>query len=189
MSDVMSDNPFLIPPHARPRPIDLRAATAPVPTVPVRHPDHYIAVPPSVESATHRIVRDEPAPELATETRIVAGVVPAGPWGVALPDGSRLAVDRPTLIGRDPAPGAVDIGSDLTLVPLDDPTKTVSKTHALLEPGDGGIRVVDVHSTNGVTIRIGSECTVLAAGGEGFAPPLAVIELGSCALTVVAGER
>ena len=58
----MSDNPFLLPPGgARPpaaSPAVAPPAVAP-PAVapPVPDPAHYIAIPASVESATHRIVR------------------------------------------------------------------------------------------------------------------------------------
>jgi pSer/pThr/pTyr-binding forkhead associated (FHA) protein len=167
-------------------------------TPPARNPDSYIAIPPSVESATHRIARPEtaapPAPPgtvseepVAEETR-VAPVASAGEttrWSLVLPDGSRLSLDGPVLLGRDPAPLAGR--PDARPVPVVDPGKTVSKTHLLLEPAhpaDHGIRVQDLHSTNGVAISAGGVRTVLAAGGEGLAPVGATIELGSFTLLV-----
>jgi hypothetical protein len=105
-----------------------------------------------------------------------------------LPDGSRVAVEGPILLGRDPAPPAER--PEARSVPLDDPGKTVSKTHALFEPTSadgGGIRVRDLHSTNGVAITSGGTRLVLAAGGEGVAAAGAVIELGS--FTVVVDAR
>ncbi|HEU0205617.1 MAG TPA: FHA domain-containing protein, partial [Pseudolysinimonas sp.] len=67
-----------------------------------------------------------------------------------LPNGTRVSLGGPLLLGRDPA-GITD-RPDAGLLPLTDRGKTVSKTHALLEPAPGGVRVRDLHSTNGVAV-------------------------------------
>ena len=88
------------------------------------------------------------------------------------------------VLGRDPAPPASAPAA--RVVPLDDPGKTVSKTHALLEPAGRGIRVTELHSTNGVAISSAGVRSVLAPGGEGIAPIGSVIELGSFTVLVEA---
>ena len=171
-------------------------------TPPVRDPDRYIALPPSIESATHRIARPETAPTVlptAVPSLAPTAVPPAEPaalppaerspappsFALVLPDGVRLAVEGPLVLGRDPAPPA--IAPTARIVPLDDPGKTVSKTHALFELGARDVRVTELHSTNGVAISCDGTRTVLAPGGEGVAPLGAIIELGSFTVRVDAG--
>ena len=83
---------------------------------------------------------------------------PATP-GVVLEfdNGARIALaGSGILIGRDPAAGPGDAG--LALVPLDDPSKSISKTHLALLRTDGSIIAIDRASTNGsAVIRDGVE--------------------------------
>jgi hypothetical protein len=206
----MSDNPFLLPPDAR------RAAGAPAPAEepPAQHPGHYIAVPASVESATHRINRPAPstgAPDggapaeaapadaaladaapadaaASEETRLAPLAAPdaAHAWELILPDGSRVRLTGPVLLGRDPAP--IPERPDARLLPVRDEGKTVSKTHALVEPapGGGGILVHDLFSTNGVAIDARGGRTVVTPGGEALAGRDATIALGSFGIGVAA---
>ena len=216
---VLSENPFLLPAKsatpsrvdsAPVTPVTARPAETPG-AFPARDPDHYIALPPSIESATHRFVRVEPEPDavageptaghdttteeslteesLAEETRLVpappAPPLPAPPsWSLVLPDGRRVLLDGPVLLGRDPAPIAER--PTARLIALADSSKTVSKTHALLEPADGRIRVVDLLSTNGVAITSDTVRIVLAPGGEGAVSLDARVELGEFTVRVAA---
>ncbi len=179
-------------------------------------PAGYIAVPASVESVTHRIARPQTAPVAVQEpkpddpdnpddpdkpddpdveeTRLAAppkpDVTPAAETAdralsLVLPDGTRVPVEGPILLGRDPAALAERPGAQL--LALLDSAKTVSKTHALVEPTglpEGGLRIRDLYSTNGVAINAGEVRTVLAPGGEGAAPRGAVVELGSFTVMV-----
>ncbi|MFF2487482.1 RDD family protein [Microbacterium sp. NPDC058062] len=83
---------------------------------------------------------------------------PATP-GVVLEfdSGARIALaGSGILIGRDPAAGPGDAG--LALVPLDDPSKSISKTHLALLRTGGSIIAIDRASTNGsAVIRDGVE--------------------------------
>lgn len=199
----MSDNPFLLPPggakpSASPPAASPPAASPTSPTAPSGDPSHYIAVPASVESATHRIARPAQGPSAppATESATEPGTEPAiaetpvedtrvaAPprWAFVLPDGARVALDAPVLLGRDPAgipqrPGA-------TLLPVADDGKTVSKTHALLEPSPEGVRVHDLHSTNGVAIDTAAGRQLVTPGGEAVAPSGATVMLGSFAIRI-----
>jgi len=189
----MSDNPFLLPPGRAKLPEKPTSADA------ARDPAEYIAVPASVESATHRIARPEQRPEpveadsapreheplesepLDDETRLA---VPRR-WSLTFPDGSRVHLDGPALIGRNPA--AIPDRPDATLLAVDDGGKTVSKTHALVEPAPGGVRVRELHSTNGITIDTTESREVLRAGAEAVAPLGSTILLGSFEIGVAAG--
>ena len=196
----MTDNPFLLPPGRLP-PAPLLPGPTPVPApalippsdAPARDPDRFIAIPPSIESATHRIVRPETSQPATPEP--LASAPPSDPvptrWSLVLPDGVRVAVDRPIVLGRHPAVPADS--PDAMPVALVDASKTVSKTHALLRPAtpgwerQEGIRITDLHSTNGVALTVGGVRTVLVPGGEGIAVVGAVIELGS--FTVLLDRR
>lgn len=213
----MAENPFLLPPGSNPAPKQEPTIEPPV-APPSRDPDRYIAIPPSIESATHRITRPETVPtavpppagpatapsappaaaapvlehvavfeQVSEETRLAVlptpSSVPLG-WSLVLPDGSRVPVDGPILLGRDPAP--LPEHPDARSLALDDPGKTVSKTHALIElaVAEAGVRVTELHSTNGVAITSGGDRVVLTAGGDSLASLGSVIELGSFTVLV-----
>ena len=178
----MSDNPFLLPPGGAKPPVP-----APTPDVAkATDPQHYIAVPASVESATHRIARPVPEPERGAEP-IVEDTRVAAPrqWTLTLPDGARVSLDRPLLLGRDPA--GIPSRPEAGLLALVDSGKTVSKTHALFEPTPDGVRIQELHSTNGVAIDTSAGRELLPAGGEAVAPAGATVLLGSFAIGVAAG--
>ncbi|MDN4596512.1 FHA domain-containing protein [Leifsonia virtsii] len=82
---------------------------------------------------------------------------PAGPaapvrpvWRLLLPGGRSVPLTRPVLLGRNPSPSAH--AGDADAIALEDPTSTVSKTHAVLVPDGDVLRVTDLYSTNGVVI-------------------------------------
>lgn len=66
------------------------------------------------------------------------------PATVRLDNGDVVAIEGVLSIGRDPA-------GDNVLAVHDD-TKSVSKTHFSVEPLEGVWSLVDLHSTNGVTV-------------------------------------
>ena len=71
------------------------------------------------------------------------------PWRVRLTDGREVALADSLVLGRNPT---APQGSAAAPVPLDDPHRSVSKTHALLELRAGLPWVTDLHSTNGTTL-------------------------------------
>ena len=107
-----------------------------------------------------------PAPKPVT----AAPATPAAPaapehqseWFLELPGPVRIPVNGALLLGRNPVRFAE--WSNATLVPIDDPTRSVSKTHALIELAPRGLRIIDLHSTNGVAVGGGS-------GGDGELEP------------------
>lgn len=113
---------------------------------------------------------------------------PGGPphhvsgWVLLLADGDRFTVDGPVVVGRKPFevegfPGAA-------YITVEDREKTVSKNHALLLPYDGGLFVLDLNSTNGVSVVANRRRTPVASTEFSPVPDGAVIELGSYLLGV-----
>ena len=121
-------------PSAAPAPAPAPAAAAPTPT-----PD-----PASAPTAA-----PAPEPDDLDATRI-SPVQSQVEWELVLADGRRLAVASALRIGRDPIADPALPGT--VLVSIDDPAKSLSKTHAQLEAGPGVIVVTDLHSTNGTRV-------------------------------------
>jgi FHA domain len=86
------------------------------------------------------LVKAAPAPAQHRTPAAQAG------WAIELPDGRSIAIEVPTVLGRNPS------SSGAAPVSLVDPAKSLSKTHALLEPLPDALRLTDLHSTNGVAI-------------------------------------
>ena len=87
-------------------------------------------------------------------------------WQMALGDGRRLAVGSALRVGRDPIADPAFPGT--VLVPIVDPAKSLSKTHAQLEASPGVVVVTDLHSTNGTKVRTadGSEMVLAPEAGH-----------------------
>lgn len=103
-------------------------------------------------------------------------------WVLLLADGNRLTVDGPVVVGRKPFdvegfPGA-------QLLAVEDRDKTVSKNHAILLPYDGGLFVLDLNSTNGVSVVANRRRTSVTSTEFSPVPDGAVVELGSYLLGV-----
>lgn len=69
-----------------------------------------------------------------------------GDWVLVIDDGQRVELDRPTLIGRNPTN---EPGQQHALVAVPDLTRSVSRVHALVEPGDDCLWLTDGGATNG----------------------------------------
>lgn len=178
-------NPFLItpPPGIAPAPkaeplLERNAA-----------PEDFISLPPGIaDSATHRMPAAAPAAVPATApARVlqVAPVVPATPqasaasasepvvffpappgavppasvWRLMLASGIVVPLVSAVFIGRNPA--RLGENSSANLLPIDDPARSLSKTHALVERDGNQVFVTDLDSTNGVVI--------VPPGAEAFA--------------------
>lgn len=109
--------------------------------------------------------------------------VPAAGWSLVLADGSRVTVPQRLVLGRRPEPDGE--WADAAVVAVDDPGRSVSKTHAALVRDGDDLLVVDLHSTNGVVVVTGDgEETTLSAGGRHRIREDATIELGRYAVRV-----
>jgi pSer/pThr/pTyr-binding forkhead associated (FHA) protein len=81
---------------------------------------------------------------------------PTGPplapdaWSAVLDDGRQISVAGVVLLGRNPQPRPGE--EDAQLIKVDDPGRTVSKSHLELGVNAGGMYVLDRGSTNGSTV-------------------------------------
>ncbi|WP_183097788.1 FHA domain-containing protein [Nocardioides pelophilus] len=101
-----------------------------------------------------------------------------------LDQGSELRLDRTWVIGRDPVAPATH--PDAVPFPVVDATKSVSKTHLAVGPAESGAWVVDLHSTNGVTIQEADGATVRLVPGEtAVVPASATIGYGERTIVVL----
>ncbi|MDD7927928.1 DUF5684 domain-containing protein [Microbacterium thalli] len=72
-------------------------------------------------------------------------------WQLVLPEGETVPLTADiAIVGRQPAPDPAFPRAQL--VPIEDRTRTVSKTHARLELRSGLWHITDLHSTNGVVL-------------------------------------
>jgi FHA domain-containing protein len=119
----------------------------------------------------------------ATAGAPAAETVQHAQWRLTLPDGSTVAVTGTLLLGRDPV--LFDPWSNATLVKLDDPAKSVSKTHAAIDVTDAGLTVTDLHSTNGVfVVPSGGDEIAVKPGGSTDVGAGASVELGRYTILV-----
>lgn len=147
----MSDDRFTIPP---PPP-----GTKHVPATSPASPGTPIVTP--FDSGTHKLsaAHEIPAPVATTAPTQppTVPVEPAAPSSLLLQGGQVVPLSGEVVIGRGPTapaehPGAVPVA-------VDDPAKSVSKTHALVTAAPVAVR--DLASTNGTTVqRHGGEAAV-----------------------------
>ena len=102
--------------------------------------------------------------------------------GVVLDSGSRLEVSTSLLIGRAPANKE---GEEHPLFAWPDLSRSVSKSHALIEWSGTVLWVTDLHSSNGTTlVSPTGERQLLVPGLRGAATAGWTIELGERTLEV-----
>lgn len=122
----------------------------------------------------------------ADKTTLATGATPApadSPGAhLRLDDGSLIALTPPTVLGRNPqAPGS---HPDAVPRPVND--GLTSKTHLLVGRDDTGPWVIDLHSTNGVSVAKipGMPPIKIEAGRKVHLPARAVVSFGGRTLTV-----
>ncbi|HWD61181.1 MAG TPA: FHA domain-containing protein [Humibacter sp.] len=120
-------------------------------------------------------------------TNLASAPAPASrTWLVVLPTGARVPVNGALLVGRNPV--RFDPWNNAELLPVDDPARSVSKTHAVIEAADDGVRVTDLHSTNGVSVvDSAGAAKALAAGDASPVAAGATVLLGSYRVQVAQG--
>lgn len=114
-------------------------------------------------------------------------VAPAAPsisagWRLSGAGGFEARITGRTVVGRAPEATAFT-GADAVVVT--DPERTVSKTHAILEPSGDALVVTDLRSTNGVRVeREGAAPHELPAGASARLMPGDLLVLGEFRLRV-----
>lgn len=135
---------ILPPPGATPPPV------APQPVSPSAAPVPVMAAATAPSAPSPAVEADQ---MVSDETHMVVRSAPTSPAGYLLrfDTGEIRPVDGVVLIGRDPAPGDADV--DPLLVAIDDPDRSVSKTHVAVRKASNGLWILDRDSTNGTVVE------------------------------------
>ncbi|ROR80903.1 hypothetical protein SAMN06295974_0123 [Plantibacter flavus] len=127
-----------------------------------------------------------PTPGADLGATVVSASLRAGDFALELPDGERIPLRGPLLLGRNPS--ARPEQPDAELRSLVDPRMSVSKTHTVVVPGRRSLRVTDLHSTNGTTITDASGAVTVCQPGEAYvAEAGSTIGIGEFPIRVVVG--
>lgn len=107
---------------------------------------------------------------------------------VLVPDtgGESIPLPEPTVVGRDPR--NISAYPQAQRASIFDPSRSVSKTHALLVPVPGGVWVTDLHSTNGTRIESNGAVTALVPEKEEAAMPGSKVVFGNAVYRVSVSE-
>ncbi len=185
------------PPSAAPPPPS-PPPPPPPPATPVAPPPPPAAAPPAAPSTVRQSssglvvgvpgrVPPPPLPPAAPattqpgdldETRLTSTPDGVRRWEVVFDDGRRMTVEGAVALGRRPA--APPSHATAAPVAVDDPKKSVSKTHAVLTAEAGALFVTDLHSTNGTTVTN-------VVGETTSCPPDVAVPVGD-GCTVAIGE-
>ena len=172
-------------PPTRQRPAQPAAPAAPAQassrTAPAR-PQGAPATPPTrqrpVAAPPQGAPRSAPRPASATH---VAG--PNGAHtGLLLDTGQSIPVDRTIVLGRAPSP----VSPGDVPIPVDDQTRSLSRTHVRISPTASGISIVDMNSANGTRARTPNGRTHTLVPGQPLELPLnSQLLLGERLISVV----
>lgn len=137
------------------------AYTAPPPAAPAQPaapPPPPAQSPPTFAAPLPPVTRAPSLPPAAAAPPAAAGapLVASTQWTITLESGESVSVDGALYLGRNPTAGT-DYPTASTLV-INDPRKSVSKTHAVLLVNGQSASLTDLHSTNG--------CAVIGADGS-----------------------
>jgi hypothetical protein len=139
--------------------------SAPTPTV---VPPSALTPPPGMRPVTEPV-----------ETPAVRA--PRGAWRLRGPANLEVLLLRPVVLGRDPVSDPAR--PDAAPIPLQDPARSVSKTHALVEVVDDRVMITDLHSTNGTRLlSTEGETRELEAGRPTDSSSEATVLLGEFAV-------
>jgi hypothetical protein len=105
-------------------------------------------------------------------------------WSIALPNGAvELVTDRPIIVGREPF--FIPALPQARLIPVPDPTRSMSKNHACFSLYGGTLMVEDLASTNGIVVtRADGREYDLGVGGRAELEAGARVELGDVFIVI-----
>lgn len=147
------------------------------PVAPATSPVEAVA-PPAPASA--------PAAEVNDETVVSISRNSASKWRLVVPGRDPVAVDGVLFLGRNPV--ATPEHPTARVLAVDDPGKSVSKTHAMLELEAGTLWAHDLDSTNGVwVVPAGQDAIEVTPGTRVAVPVGADLELGDLVIQVEHG--
>ena len=121
------------------------------------------------------------APRPASAAKPAAGT--NGPHtGLLLDTGQSIPVDRTIVLGRAPSP----VSPGDVPIPVDDQTRSLSRTHVRISPTASGISIVDMNSANGTRARTPNGRTHTLVPGQPLELPLnSQLLLGERLISVV----
>ncbi len=105
-------------------------------------------------------------------------------WTLSLPNGAvELVTDRAIVIGREPQ--FMPALPQARLIPVPDPTRSVSKNHACFSMYGAALVVEDLGSTNGIVVtRPDGRESDLGVGGRTELEAGSKVELGDAVITI-----
>jgi serine/threonine protein kinase len=144
------------------------------------------APPASAGPKRRRAAGDPPFAKIGPPPGFPVPDAPSAPdrWELLLSStGTVIPVEGRMLLGRDPEPEWID--RSVIKVAIDDPTRSVSKTHALISLEDDVVHVIDLGSANGVYVtEPRGEVAQLEPHAKTVVPDAGEIELGVFHLVV-----
>jgi uncharacterized RDD family membrane protein YckC len=155
-------------PVAEPAAVPSAPAPAPAPAPPAATP----AAPPPPAAAPAAPAPAAPAPQPDVTTL----------FALRFDSGESIPVSGPILLGRNPDATAHPGASAIALA---DDSRSLSKTHMLVRPVDGGLEIIDLRSTNGSAVIRGGAENPVAAGTPAIAIDGDMIRLGDRVAAVV----
>lgn len=121
----------------------------------------------------------------ADDKTVVSRAPRAAGWRLTLADGQSVVVDTAVVLGRRPTAPEGRVAASL---PIADPAKSVSKSHALVEVDAAGLWITDLGSTNGTFItRPGDVLRQLDPHVRTAVPADSDLELGEYHVQVARG--
>ena len=166
---------------ARPQGAPAASAQASSRTAPAR-PQSAPATPPTrqrpVAAPPQGAPRSAPRPAAAKPTAGANGAH----TGLLLDTGQSIPVDRTIVLGRAPSP----VSPGDVPIPVDDQTRSLSRTHVRITPTASGISIVDMNSANGTRARTPNGRTHTLVPGQPLELPLnSQLLLGERLISVV----
>lgn len=167
--------------HARPQGAPAVSAQASSRTAPAR-PQSAPATPPTrqrpVAAPPQGAPRSAPRPAAAKPAASANGAH----TGLLLDTGQSIPVDRTIVLGRAPSP----VSPGNVPIPVDDQTRSLSRTHVRITPTASGISIVDMNSANGTRARTPNGRTHTLVPGQPLELPLnSQLLLGERLISVV----
>jgi FHA domain len=163
-----------------------------VPDDPPADPATFITVPPGFAPApalSRPTVDVTPKPVIRAAdddldaTRAAAPRRVAARWALRLADGDIHPIAGSVVLGREPDIAAAP-GASGTLR-IDDPARSVSKSHAVIETDGDRLWVRDLSSTNGVVVVLDDGSELVVGPARTALEPECDLELGSYVIRVV----
>ena len=159
--------------------------SAPSPQPPAREASAEVEAPRPPEPAVPTTALPTTAPKpAATATNSTTASAPASASYAALllDTGQSIPVNRTIVLGRAPSPQrATD-----SPIPVEDQTRSLSRTHVRIAPSEGGITIEDLNSANGTRARSPNGQTHTLVPGQPIELPMnSQLLLGERLISVV----